>query len=196
VGGTDEIQVDARVLAATNLRVDERIQDGRFREDLYYRLNVFTIHIPPLRERPDDVPLLAEHFVQHFAEETGKAITGFSEDAMRLLAAHDWPGNGREVRNIVHRAVILCSEGEIEPRHLPETLRGPRARTRSSDGMPGGIQVPIGTSIDEAEKALLLATLEACENNKTRTAEVLGISAKTLYSKLHRYEDEAKDGSG
>jgi DNA-binding NtrC family response regulator len=195
VGGTDEIQVDARVLAATNLRVDARIQEGRFREDLYYRLNVFTIHLPPLRDRPEDVPLLAEHFLVGFAEESGKAIAGFSDDAMRLLAAHDWPGNGRELRNAVHRAVILCPEGEIEPRHLPEALRGPRPRSRSSDGAASGVHVPVGTTIDHAERALILATLKACENNKTRTAEVLGISAKTLYSKLHRYEAEAKDGA-
>jgi DNA-binding NtrC family response regulator len=195
VGGTDEIQVDARVLAATNLRVDSRIQEGRFREDLYYRLNVFTIHLPPLRERPEDVPMLAEHFLQGFAEDTGKAIVGFSDEALRLLAAHDWPGNGREVRNVVHRAVILCPEGEIEPRHLPEALRGPRARPRVADGGAAGVHVPVGATIDDAEKALILATLAACENNKTRTAEVLGISAKTLYSKLHRYDDEAKDGA-
>ncbi|MGQ0721274.1 MAG: sigma-54-dependent transcriptional regulator [Candidatus Eiseniibacteriota bacterium] len=187
VGGASEVRVDVRVLAATNIPVEKLTRERGFREDLYYRLNVFAIRIPPLRERREDVSLLAEHFLSVFAGENTKQVAGFSDEAMERLLRHDWPGNARELRNAVQRAVILCSDGEILPRHLPDTVRG-RVRAVPGAAEDGAVSIPVGTSIEEAEKALILETLAANGGNKTRTAEVLGVSAKTLYSKLRRYE--------
>jgi DNA-binding NtrC family response regulator len=189
VGGANEMRVDVRVLAATNVPVEELTRERGFREDLYYRLNVFAIRIPPLRERREDISPLAEHFLAVFARENGKQVAGFSDDATELLLRHGWPGNARELRNAVQRAVILCSDGEILPRHLPDSLRG-RVRRPVAAGEDGSVSIPVGTSIEEAEKALILETLAAHGGNKTRTAEVLGVSAKTLYSKLRRYGGE------
>jgi DNA-binding NtrC family response regulator len=188
VGGTAETRVDVRVVAATNLPLDDLLRKGTFREDLYYRLNVFRIHLPPLRERGGDIALLAGHFLAEFARENGKALTGFSHEALELLARHPWPGNARELRNVVQRAAILCDEGEVQPHHLPEPVR--RARPRVAVESAGGedsLRIPVGTSIEDAERELVLRTLDACGGNKTRTAAVLGISPKTLYAKLRLY---------
>jgi DNA-binding NtrC family response regulator len=192
VGGEKERQVDVRVLAATNIDLEEQLDDGRFREDLYYRLNVIRLSLPPLRARGDDIDLLADHFLAQFAETSGKSIVGFSDAALARLRTHAWPGNARELRNVVERAVILCSEGEIGPQHLPATLKGarPGAVPRVENGDEAAVRIPVGTTIREAEKALILATLDDCEDNRTRTASVLGITPKTLYSKLRRYEEE------
>jgi DNA-binding NtrC family response regulator len=195
VGGTEETRVDVRVVAATNMPIDERMREGAFREDLYYRLNVFQIHLPPLRERPEDVPLLAGHFLDVFARESGKPIPGFSDDAMELLVRHRWPGNARELRNVVQRAVVLCREGDVQPHHLPEALRRP-APPRRAVADDGEVRIPVGTSIEDAERALVLRTLAACDGNKSRTASVLGISPKTLYTKLRAYGDDGASGSG
>jgi DNA-binding NtrC family response regulator len=195
VGGATETRVDVRVLAATNVPVERLTKERGFREDLYYRLNVFAIRIPPLRERREDISLLAEHFLGVFAKENGKQVAGFSDDAVELLLRHDWPGNARELRNAVQRAVILCSDGEILPRHLPDSLRGRVRRPAAASG-DGSVSIPVGTSIEDAEKALILETLAANGGNKTRTAEVLGVSAKTLYSKLRRYEGEEPSETG
>jgi DNA-binding NtrC family response regulator len=190
VGGSTEIRVDVRVLAATNLPVEDLLSSAKFREDLYYRLNVFTLHLPPLRERREDIPLLAQHFLGKLVAESGKSVAGFSDEAMSRLVAHDWPGNGRELRNVVERAVILCrsDEGEIQPHHLPQGVRGQR-RPDGPAPANGGLTIPVGTSIDDAERRLILETLASCGGNRTRTARILGITAKTLYSKLRRYGD-------
>ncbi|MBZ0269483.1 sigma-54 dependent transcriptional regulator [bacterium] len=189
VGGTREKQFDVRVISATNRTVDAMLDDQRLREDLYYRLNVFTIRIPPLRERRRDIPLLAEHFLSTFAAAAEKAIAGYSAEASDLLRAYDWPGNARELRNAVERAVILCPGGDIQARHLPEGLGAARRLPPDTDGEPDTIRIRLGTSIREAERALILATMEAWGGNKTRTADVLGVSTKTLYSKLRLYEE-------
>jgi DNA-binding NtrC family response regulator len=191
VGGSTEFGVNVRVLAATNLPVEDLVVSGKLREDLYYRLNVFTLHLPPLRERREDIPLLAQHFLGRFVAESGKSVAGFSDEAMSRLVAHDWPGNGRELRNVVERAVILCraDEGEIQPHHLPRGVRGHR---RPDGPVPSeGVTIPVGTSIDDAERRLILETLASCRGNRTRTARILGITAKTLYTKLRRYEEDA-----
>ncbi|MCA9752732.1 MAG: sigma-54-dependent Fis family transcriptional regulator, partial [Gemmatimonadetes bacterium] len=159
--------------------------------DLYYRLNVINIVLPPLRERREDIPLLAEHFLHQFAEEGSKVA--FSDAALDHLSAHSWPGNARELRNAVQRALILCSQGEIQPEHLPDPKRR-RPRPPREDG--DAIRVEVGTSIRDAEKALILATLAACDDNRTRTAEMLGVSAKTLYNKLTAYEQAQNEGAG
>jgi DNA-binding NtrC family response regulator len=197
VGGAKEVKVDARVLSAANTPVEELLSGGRLREDLYYRLNVFTIEMPPLRERREDIPLLANHFLAGFAETNGRRIAEFSEDALAMMVGHDWPGNVRELRNAVQRSVILCSEGEIQARHLPASVRGKPGPPASAGGAEAKVEIPIGTSIESAEKTLILETLSACEGNKTKTAGLLGISVKTLYSKLHRYGQKigSKEGA-
>jgi len=184
VGGTREIPVDVRILAATNASLEERLATGAMREDLYFRLNVFHLRLPPLRERPGDVPLMAQSFLQEYAQENQKAVIGFSEEAMKLLTRYHWPGNARELRNVVQRAVILCRGEEILPGELPPTVR---PTVQSTGKGNGNLRVAIGTPLDEVEKAVILETLGACGNNKTKAAALLGISAKTLHSKLNRY---------
>jgi len=196
VGGEEPVEVDTRVIAATNRRVEEAVERGMLREDLYYRLKVFQIYVPPLRDRGADVELLAQYFLDESNQKDG-AQKRFAPEALRALEQYHWPGNVRELKNVVLRelknvvrsAAILADE-EIGVECLPsEVLR--------DDGMePTGtaIRVSLGSSIAEAEKRLILATLEHCEDNKTRTAEVLGISPKTLYNRLKEYEHD--DGGG
>ncbi len=187
LGGTEEVSVDTRVIASTNADIEGALERGEFREDLYYRLNVFHIQLPPLRERKLDIPLLADHFLSGFSDSGQTEATGFSEDAIALLLRHDWPGNARELRNVVQRASILCKEGDIEPHHLPPSVR-PKAG--KSSGEPGTLMLSVGTTVEEAEKALILETLDVCKGVKTRAASMLGISTRTLYTKLHKYEEE------
>jgi DNA-binding NtrC family response regulator len=184
VGGSRETPVDTRVLAATNASVREGLAGGRLREDLYFRLNVFTLALPPLRDRTEDIPILAEHFLQGFAKENGKSMVGLSTAALQQLMQYDWPGNVRELRNAIQRAVILCNEEEIQPHHLPPSVR---PTVRREPGGKGSLSVTIGAKLDDVEKAVILETLGSCGGNKTRAAAVLGITTKTLYSKLKRY---------
>ncbi|MFN0152405.1 MAG: sigma-54-dependent transcriptional regulator [bacterium] len=195
VGGTRETKVNVRVVAATNVAIDTLLARGAFREDLYYRLNVFTVALPPLRDRRDDIPLLAERFLAAYAKENNRALSGFSDEALALLTNYRWPGNVRELRNVVQRAVILCREGEIAAHHLPSTVRD-AARTPGAPADSAAtrtVNIPIGTTIDDAERVLILETLAACGGNKTRAAAHLAISAKTLYAKLHKYDTNAGD---
>ncbi|HWU37279.1 MAG TPA: helix-turn-helix domain-containing protein, partial [Candidatus Acidoferrum sp.] len=177
-----ELQVDVRVVAATNQDPLQALQAGTFREDLYYRLNVLTISLPPLRERREDLPLLLQAFREEFNAKYQRAIQGVDEPALQLLVAHPWPGNVRELRNTLERAVITCDGPLITTAHLPPNFTGP-PRVES----PDAITLAVGTTVEDAEKALILKTLAAVENNKTRAAEVLKISLKTLHNKLHRY---------
>ncbi len=183
VGGKVEIRVDVRVVAATNKEPATAIRDGALREDLFYRLNVFPIALPPLRDHPEDIPLLAEAFLQDSAAKNARGVKAIAPETLRLLQQYPWPGNVRELRNAIERAVILCRGEAIEPTHLPETLRRPPAAT----GTAPSVTVPVGTTVDEAEKALILQTLEFAGQNKTRAAEILRISLKTLHNKLNRY---------
>jgi DNA-binding NtrC family response regulator len=187
VGGVDEMKVDVRVLAATNLPFDQLLGQSKLRDDLYYRLNVFHVALPPLRDRPGDVLLLADHFLAQFTRENDRPVASFSEEARELLVRHAWPGNARELRNVVQRAVVLCSEDEIGPHHLPAALRGVSRFTADAADTDGAVRIPVGTSIEDAERALVERTLAACGGNKARTASVLGISPKTLYAKLRLY---------
>ncbi len=183
LGGKSEIEVDVRVLCATNRDLKEEIRTGRFREDLYFRLNVFNIALPPLRDRREDVPLLVQHFVEKFAHEAGKKVSGVDPKAMELLQSYQWPGNIRELRNTVERAVILC-DGEIIARdHLPTEMVGSREETQL-------LKVPLGLRLREVEKEYILSSLDRNNHNKSRTAHILGISEKTLYNKLNRYAAE------
>ncbi len=184
LGGKNELLVDVRVIAATNRDPAEAICEGKLREDLYYRLNVVTIAITPLRSRRDDIPLLVEAFIQEFNGKYNKHVRSVDEATLRWLIEHPWPGNVRELRNAIERAIIVCDGELIGAQHLPAAAAAPPP----SRG-PGGdaVVLPVGTTVDEAERQLIVRTLASLGNNKARTAEVLGISLKTLHNKLHRY---------
>jgi len=185
LGAKTEIKVDVRVIAATNQDPVEAMREERFREDLYYRLNVVTIAMPPLRERREDIPLLIQAFVEEFSAKYDKHIRSVNEAARETLLGQAWPGNVRELRNTIERAAIVCDGELITPGHLPPA---PAARASGRDGeSPDSIAFAVGTSLDEAEKGLILKTLASNGNNKTQAAQVLGISLKTLHNKLRRY---------
>jgi len=180
LGGRVETPVDVRVIAATNVDPMQAVREGKLREDLYYRLNVFSIALPPLRDRKDDLPLLAQAFITEFAERNAKTVKAVSGDAMRRLEQYQWPGNVRELRNVIERATILADGDFIEPKHLPPLGPSPVAAAGSSMALEPGI------TVEEAERRLIVLTLEHTRDNKTRAAEILGISLKTLHNKLNR----------
>jgi len=190
VGGEREIQVDVRIIAATNANLDALVEERSLREDLFFRLNVFPIQVPSLRERQEDIPVLADHFLQLHLRENPSRVVGFSDAALRRMMVYSWPGNVRELRNVVQRAAILCPQEEIQPEHLPAGLRSGEPSVRPAGR---GVFVPSGTGLDEAERAIILDTLRVCGGNKPRAAEVLGISLKTLYTRLNRYGAERSD---
>lgn len=176
VGGEETIEVDVRVVAATNKNLEEEVKAGRFREDLYFRLNVVCIHVPPLRERKDDIPLLADAFLKKFADENSKNIVGFDNRARNALYKFNWPGNIRQLQNCIESAVVMCSGDHITEQDLP-----PSISEFSADNV---ISVPTGISLEEAEKIIIRQNLAANKGNKSRTAEILGIERKTLNKKL------------
>ena len=182
IGGRSEIRVDVRVLAATNKEPARGLKDGSFREDLYYRLNVFTLSLPLLRARREDIPLLIQAFVEEFDAKYERKVRGVDEAALRLLVAHDWPGNVRQLRNTLERAVISCAGELITPADLPSEP-GPGIVEDHRAGAP----LPVGVKLKDVEREVILKTLASMGNNKTRAAEVLGISLKTLHNKLNRY---------
>jgi len=193
VGGTRTIKVDVRVIATTNRNLEQSVERKEFRQDLFFRLNVVPIHLPPLRERRSDIVPLAEEFMRRFSRKHGVHIKGFSDAALAALQAHDWPGNVRELQNVVERAVILCGDdGLLEPGHLglstPVQLR---SETRSANPSPA-VPAPPGPAADghfptlaELERQHILAALQFCKGNRTHAARVLGISIRTLRNKLH-----------
>ena len=180
VGGSREIAFDVRVLAATNRSPLAAVREGKLREDLFYRLNVFSIVLPPLRERTEDIPLLAQYFVGEFNRKHGMEVEGVRTGALEVLAGYGWPGNVRELRNVIERAVIVARSGWIEPRHLPPFLRARGAGDST-------IRLPVGTTLAEAERALILETLERVGNNKAEAARQLGLDVKTVRSRLKAY---------
>jgi len=184
LGGRVEIEVDARVLCASHHDLREAARRGAFREDLYFRLGVFTVTLPPLRERREDVPSLVDHFIARFNAETGKRVRRVAPAALALLQAHAWPGNVRELRNAVERAVILAEGEELGLEHLPPDVL-------AADPEGAALRIPLGTPLDTVEREVIQATLRRAGGNKLRTATLLGISEKTLYNKLHRYAAEA-----
>ena len=179
LGGEKTLGVNVRIIAATNKDLLEEVKRGNFREDLFYRLNVIPIQMPPLRNRRNDIPMLARHFLRHFAVEQGKEVQDFSSEAMRMLLDYSWPGNVRELENSIEHALVLAKGEHIEATDLPLALqtaqKSPRSKTRSS------------RTILDTEKKLLQETLEECGWNKKLTAQHLGISRSTLYSKLKKY---------
>ncbi len=179
VGGGEAVRVDVRVVAATNRRPEQAVADGRLREDLLYRLNVFPVSLPPLRERGDDVLLLAEDFLATLNKEGEGPPKAFTRAALARLRAHSWPGNVRELKNVVQRAFILAPN-DVDVDALPLGVA-------SEDRSGTSLVVRVGTRIDEVERRLILATFEHCAGDKKKTAELLGISLKTLYNRLNLY---------
>jgi DNA-binding NtrC family response regulator len=186
LGSKVESPVDVRVLAATNKDPEQAVADGQLRGDLYYRLNVFNIHMPPLREHKEDIPAIAESMITDMNQKHGRRVTSLDSEMMARLMAHDWPGNVRELRNTIERAVVLCADGQLQPRHLPPGF-GSRAARPTSELPPNAIQLEVGATVGDAERMLIFKTLESTHNNKTRAAEILGISLKTLHNKLREY---------
>jgi DNA-binding NtrC family response regulator len=182
VGGREEIRVDVRVLAATNKDPMKAIQEGTLREDLYYRLAVCTINLPPLRDRKDDIPLLVQAFIEEFNPKYDRKVKAVDEAALQILMGYSWPGNVRELRNAMERAIMTSESDLITPKHLAPLLTSHKDVERSES-----VSFSLGTTVEEAERELILWTLKSTNNNKTRAAEILGISLKTLHNKLHRY---------
>jgi DNA-binding NtrC family response regulator len=181
LGGRQEQSVDVRVIAATNIDPADAVQKGTLREDLYYRLNVFAMKLPPLRDRKEDLPLLVQAFINEFNARNQRTIAGVDREAMRMLEHYQWPGNVRELRNVIERATILAPGPFIEATHLPPVVTnepGPEPQAQVALGP--------GTTVEEAERRLILMTLQHTRDNKTRAAEILGISLKTLHNKLNK----------
>lgn len=181
VGGTETIPINVRIIATTNRNLEEAIENGTFREDLFYRLNVITINVPPLRERKEDIPELVDYFIKKFSQENGRHIEGISKDTLEILMEYDWPGNIRELQNIIERAVVLAENKRILEIGDLGFLGGITPKSYRKYSFTPGI------TLQEAEKKLILQTLEYCNGNKTKTAEMLGISVRTLRNKLHEY---------
>lgn len=175
LGGTRAVSTDARVVAATHRDLAELVKNGRFREDLYYRINVIRLELPPLRRRKEDIPLLVEHFIERFNRLQQKNIAGIAPAALELLFAHDWPGNVRELENVIERAFVICTGDRIVPENLPEELTGRAGKNRS-----GGI----GAAVNQAERQSILAALQNCNGNCQAAARMLGVHKTTLYRKM------------
>jgi DNA-binding NtrC family response regulator len=184
LGGKQEVAFDVRVIAATNQEPRNAIADGKLREDLYYRLTVFTIVLPPLRDRKEDIPLLAQHFVGEFNKKHNAQVEALRDDAMEMLMSYSWPGNVREFRNVMERALILAKGEWIETFHLPPYLRG------SGTEISTKIVLPVGITAAEAERELILKTLERTNHNKAEAARQLGLDVKTIRNKLKAYKIE------
>src|ERR1700678_3935366 len=185
LGSKVETSVDVRVLAATNKVPDDAVANGELREDLYYRLNVFNIHMPALREHKEDIRELVKGLLADMNQKHDRKVADVSEAVLTMFQAHSWPGNVRELRNTLERAVIVCDGGLVETKHLPPGFGQSPLRSGSND--PDAVRLGVGTTVEEAERLLILKTLEATSNNKTRAAEILGISLKTLHNKLKEY---------
>ncbi|MGI8746541.1 MAG: sigma-54-dependent transcriptional regulator [Bryobacteraceae bacterium] len=197
LGGKNEIAVDVRVIASTNKVVEEALRKGELREDLYYRLNVFTILLPPLRLRNGDLPLLSEALIGMLNMKHSCRVTGVEPDVMEQFVRYSWPGNVRELRNVLERAVIVSGEGQVTKHHLPLDFGvPPGSRPAQQMAEPDTVRLPVGTTVSDAEKALIQITLQHTKNNKTRAAEILGISLKTLFNKLKEYGAAAEAEAG
>jgi DNA-binding NtrC family response regulator len=197
LGGKSEISVDVRIIASTNKQVEEALRKGELREDLYYRLNVFQILLPPLRQREGDLPVLIEALLQMLNMKHNCRVSEVSAEVLDAFKRHNWPGNVRELRNVLERAVIVAGEGAITSHHLPGDFGvavGSRPAPQFND--PDTVRLPVGTTVGEAEKALIQLTLQHTKNNKTRAAEILGISLKTLFNKLKEYGAASEAGAG
>jgi DNA-binding NtrC family response regulator len=193
LGARSEQDVDVRVLAATNRNPEDAVANGHLRSDLYYRLNVFHIHMPPLREHLEDLPIMAEAMVREMNQKHARHVSGLSESILDRMVAFSWPGNARELRNTIERAVILCPDGSpLDAGHLSRNFGAAQAATPAVHDA-SIVPVRVGTTVDEAEKMLILRTLESTGQNKTRAAEILGVSLKTLHNKLKEYSQSREE---
>ena len=198
VGGNEVVKTDVRVIAASNVDLERAVEHGTFRSDLFYRLSVFPIRLPPLRERPEDIHPLVIHFLEHYKQKTGRFISGISKDALQALVEYDWPGNVRELENAIERAVIIASGRQIELDDLPEAISkratDERAQLRrerveaANEGRAIQLEINVPATIEEIERRAIEATLDYTGNDKTRAARALGIGRKTLYRKLLEYQ--------
>jgi DNA-binding NtrC family response regulator len=186
VGGNETISVDVRIIAATNRDLDREVREGNFREDLYYRLNVINIHIPPLRARRDDIPLLVHHFIAKYARQNNTAIEEITPDAMDALQDYEWPGNVRELENTIERAVVLANEGRIDLEHLPSDF-GKAPFSRDSD-----IRIP-GSTLEDIERYAILQTYESTGGSTSETADILGVSVRKIQYKIKEYRESWED---
>jgi DNA-binding NtrC family response regulator len=187
LGARTEQDVDVRVLAATNRDPNEAVVEGQLRPDLYYRLNVFNIHMPPLRDHKEDLPAMAEAMLVQMNQKHGRRVSGVASSMLDRLMAYDWPGNARELRNMIERAVVLCNDGApLDAGHLPSNFG--KAQAQAAQPLDSSVvQVRVGSTVDEMERLLILRTLESTGQNKTRAAEILGVSLKTMHNKLKEY---------
>jgi DNA-binding NtrC family response regulator len=187
LGARTEQDVDVRVLAATNRDPAEAVAEGHLRPDLYYRLNVFNIHLPPLRDHMEDLPAMTEAMLLQMNQKHGKRVSGVASSMLDRLMAYNWPGNARELRNMIERAVVLCADGTpLDAGHLPPAFG--KTQALAAQAMDASmVQVRVGSTVDEMERLLILRTLESTGQNKTRAAEILGVSLKTMHNKLKEY---------
>jgi two-component system response regulator PilR (NtrC family) len=191
VGGLEEMQADIRVIAATNQDLAKLVADGRFREDLFYRINVIPIHLPPLRERREDIPLLAEHFLGKYSEQMGKDVSGVSHDALELMLRYDWPGNIRELENTIERAVALEATPTVLPDSLPPAVRGDAARSIGS-GQPAAEALPasgfdLEAHVKEIERGYIAEALRRAGGVQVKAAELLGMSFRSFRYYVKKY---------
>jgi two-component system response regulator HydG len=189
LGGTKVLKSNVRIISATNVNLENAIKQKRFREDLYYRLNVITMNIPPLRERREDIPLLISHFLKIYQEMNNKVIDGISEDVLEILTDYQWPGNVREIKNIIERAVVLTQDRIITQKDLPENISKDKVEERK-------LTIPFGTPLREIEKKIILETLRRSKGDKEITANLLGITPRTIYRKMNSLEEEEKQEEG
>ena len=189
LGGTSEIQVDVRIVAATNVNLQQAVRDGRFREDLFYRLNVISLDLPPLRSRKQDIPLLATHFLKFYAEENGFSPRQLAAETLRLLMEYEWPGNVRELENAIERGVVLSTGGTITPDLLPAQLRG---NTYTTDLLEQKPDASLFDVMEEIERRIIADRLERCNWNQTEAAEYFRIPLSTLNQKIKRLSIEVK----
>ncbi len=197
LGGKSEIAVDVRIVASTNKIVEDALRKGELREDLYYRLNVFQINLPPLRQRLSDIPVLVDALIRTLNQKHNTRVTDVQDDVLDQFSRYSWPGNVRELRNVLERAVIIAGEGTITPYHLPQDFGATLGNRPAVQVMePDAVRLPVGTTVGQAEKALIQITLQHTKNNKTRAAEILGISLKTLFNKLKEYGAAAEAEAG
>lgn len=180
VGGEKTIKVDVRLIAATNRDLEKEVSEGRFREDLFYRLNVITIHLPPLRERKEDISLLSHFFIIKYAKKYKREIMEFTPEAMDALCAYHWPGNVRELENVIERAVVLCKKGTIPVDYLPKNI----VPIKEDIAI---IKIPLGTSLKEAEKEIIQRTLLMTRSSKKEAAKILGISTRKIEYKVKEW---------